>query len=257
MRIISRTFAVPKAGNSAAEYEDAAWPSETLDLSCSLHRTSVADGATETSFSAQWAALLAHAYGEGALFDSDPVQVSLMPLQKSWKERIGTTPLPWYAEQKLEAGAFASFLGLTLSESGDFRSWKSVAVGDSCLFQLRGKELVRSFPLETSDQFGSRPALIASTPMSNADIDQHTASARGEWEYRDRFLLMTDALACWFMKRRETNAWAEDPFGFLDEFDCPGAFEAFVNGERSVPDVGPPALKNDDTTLIDVHVLQG
>lgn len=56
--------------------------------------------------------------------------------------------LPWYAEEKRDLGAFATFLGLSFRPrvEGPGGWWRAVAVGDCGLFHTRDEQLLRAFP---------------------------------------------------------------------------------------------------------------
>ena len=64
-------------------------------------------------------------------------------------------------------------LGLTIGVAPDDSrplSWQAVAVGDSCLFVVRGGRLYSSFPLEDTAQFDNSPALVCSNPANAGDL---------------------------------------------------------------------------------------
>jgi hypothetical protein len=151
--------------------------------------------------------------------------------------------LPWYAEDKFEQGAFATFLGLSVGES----AWRAVAVGDSCLFQVRGGALVRAFPLEDAADFGNQPRLVGSR-ATPAAVEQQQVLAEGDCRSGDLFLLMTDALAEWFLRRAEAGGkpW-EAVERLLDEAD--NDFTAWIESLRE-----GEALRNDDVTLVAVQL---
>src|SRR5579862_2824599 len=107
-----QVFWMPKEGNTLAEYEDAFWPREKQIGDTFPLRLAVADGATETSFSGLWARLLVAAYGRGRLAEGN-LQSALDQIRHVWRRAVGQKPLPWYAEEKLRSGAYASLLGLT------------------------------------------------------------------------------------------------------------------------------------------------
>jgi hypothetical protein len=230
--LTATAFAVPKAGNRPDEYEDAA----ACDVTAG--RFAVADGATESSFAAEWAGLLAAAYVDRPVEPGSWADWLAGPRAR-WEERVGVLELPWYAEEKREAGAFATLLGLEFRG----RSWRAVAVGDSCLFHLRGRELLRAFPLDRADAFGNRPDLVRSHPMAGPPCDLW---AEGECEPGDRFLLATDALACWLLARAEAGrpAWEE-----LELLTGPDEFALRVDEWRA-----GQGLHNDDVTLLVIDV---
>jgi hypothetical protein len=242
-------FWLPKAGNTSAEYEDAFWPREDRLDAAGPVRLAVADGATETSFSGLWARLLVSAYGRGRLAVEKSEQ-ELRRLRRAWKRAVGHKPLPWYAEEKLRAGAFSSLLGVTLlppaSPTAAGADWRATAIGDSCLLQVREGDLIRSFPFSQADEFNSRPRLVSSLDGDDADFEANTVS--GSWQAGDVFYLMTDALACWCLRAVESN---EPVFDRLNALETQSKFETLVAELRSTNDADrKPFLKNDDVTLV-------
>jgi Protein phosphatase 2C len=225
-------FHLPKRGHSEEEYEDA------FAASGPRSRFAVADGASESSFAGLWARLLA----EGFVASRSPWEETgwLEPLRRRWADEVGTRPLPWYAEAKREEGAFATLLGLALRTHGH---WRAVAVGDSCLVQLRGGRLVTSFPLGRSDDFGNQPPLLGSrAPAPRAALRR----AHGRWQPGDRFLLMTDALAQWFLRQHEQDRQPWDRLQPLLTTAAPAAdFAALVDELREGEE-----MRNDDVTLL-------
>src|SRR5207244_7443696 len=119
----------------------------------------------------------------------------LPPLQQRWAAEVGTAAMPWYAEIKLQQGAFATFLGVAAYE----RRWQAVAVGDSCLFQIRGGRLHRAFPVVSSDEFGTTPWLVGSRGCDGESVEKRTKRVEAEWQPGDGLWLMTDAPATWFL----------------------------------------------------------
>jgi hypothetical protein len=251
MHATLRVFCLPKAGNSPSDYEDASWPRRSLELGSFPIRLAIGDGATEASFSAFWARLLVRDYGRGRL-TPDSLPSRLPSLGSRWRRRVESGPLPWYAEAKLNDGAFASLLGLTIHgrhpDHDQERHWEAMAVGDSCLFQIRGRELIARFPLDRSELFDNRPTLVSSLPSRNASLDDALGVVGGRWEAGDVFYLMTDALACWFLKGWERR---KDRLSQLDGIENENGFRSLVEEQRSAAmDDGGRILKNDDVTLV-------
>ena len=90
------------------------------------------------------------------------------------------------------------------------------AIGDSCLFHVRGRELVRSFPLHAASEFDADPLALGSLDLGRDRLMQFTAL--DELCYpEDLLVLCTDALAQWAMQREEAgtppdwNAWWDMP----------------------------------------------
>jgi len=242
-------FHLTKAGNSPSDYEDAFWPRKPLQKTLTELRLAVADGATEASFSVIWARLLVRAYGTGML-SAEALLVELRPLQDRWSRIVArivaSKPLPWYAEEKLRDGTFSSLLGLTIEDSVP-RTWKALAVGDSCLFQVRGEEPVAKFPLDGTEQFNNRPVLLSSTPARNSRV-AGCLKLEGRWEDGDVFYLMTDAMARWLLRRWELRA---EPLCSLKRICNEEDFESFIREQRQDhSDDGQPMLKNDDVTFM-------
>jgi hypothetical protein len=127
---IIQSFSVQKAGNEISECEDI-WDYGKSDR---LFSIALSDGATESSFSQEWAKELVTAF----------VNHDLQPLawlgksQQNWQQWLENQNLSWFAKRKVGQGAFATFLGLEILPD---LSWKAIAVGDSCLFVVRNCEL--------------------------------------------------------------------------------------------------------------------
>jgi len=261
MKFTAVTFSLPKRGNSEREYEDAAWPATTLSGEFTELRLAVADGATEGSFCRLWAKLLVQAFRRGC-FKGRAISESLDPLQRHWLKRVRRPNLPWYIEQTLEVGAFASLTGLTLTSNGlNGGHWTSTSVGDCCLIHFRrdvvGNPSVRirphytfldSSPMKSAAQFNSRPVLLSSNPSFNDVVASNTVIKSGEWKSGDSFYLMSDALACWFFKHFELDI--QRPFAILHKITSRDEFASFTNSQRTETYEGIPWLKNDDMTLI-------
>src|SRR5712691_3925370 len=105
-RVGYAAFWAAKAGNDAADYEDA------FAGDPAVGRFAVADGATESSFAAEWARLLAEDFVACRTGGADAWLKRLPAVQEQWWAVVGPKSLPWYAEAKREEGAFATFLGL-------------------------------------------------------------------------------------------------------------------------------------------------
>ena len=225
----------PKSGNTASEYEDAyAVKPEAL-------RFAVADGASESSFARQWAELLVEGFVQDAPSAAGLAEF-VTPLQAVWAEGQKGKATAWYSERKAADGAFSSLLGVTVE--GD--RWRAVAVGDSCLFVVRAGKLVRAFPLERAEQFNNGPSLLSSVGRSNAGVWSTVAAIEGELQEKDRLLLMTDALAQWFLVEAEMG---RRPWAALAKVTTPEQFTAFIDCLRA-----GGALRNDDVTLVNVEV---
>lgn len=226
----SRSFVAPKDGYAAEECEDA-WACNNP-----TGRFAVADGASESIYAGEWARHLCDAYV------ADPAADGIGPwldiAQKRWRALVHGLPAPWHVAEKLDDGAFATFLGLWIEPGGH---WHAVAAGDTCLFLSRGDELESAFPVRTAAAFGTRPELIGSRQRGRV----RTVMTHGELAAGDRFWLMTDALAAWFLAEHEAGGapWRELGARTVDDF------AGWVAGRRA-----DGRLKNDDVTLVAIEV---
>jgi hypothetical protein len=136
---------VPKRGHRPEENEDAAAGDGGRG------RFAVADGATESAFAGDWSRLLAEAFVRDSVLERGWPDW-LPPVRQQWLETVGGRDLPWYLEEKFKQGAFATFLGVEVvrAASGEGWEWRAVAIGDCCLFHVRGNEMICSFPIDAA-----------------------------------------------------------------------------------------------------------
>jgi len=244
-----RGCSVQKAGNHPDENEDSFHPRHVVHAEARYLRVAIADGATESSYSREWAEELVRGYGRGRLpparFDS-----GLGRLQNRWQARVGNRPLPWYAQEKLRQGAFSTLVGLTIAgdpSRGAGGHWAAMAAGDSCLFHLRAGRIERSFPMVNADDFSNHPALLPSRREGHGTASALTVCAHGMWQPGDIFLLATDALAHWVLRSaaRPTRVLG----GLMSAMSSDGEFHSWVTGLRT-----SGKLRNDDVTAVVVSV---
>src|SRR3989441_3510556 len=89
-----------------------------------------------------------------------PPRSTLFPYTTLFRSRrLAGRPLPWFASEKAEQGAFAAFLGVEIDAHKN--RWTALAVGDCCLMQVddvgKGMRAVETFPLQRSSQFTMSP----------------------------------------------------------------------------------------------------
>lgn len=254
MRLFAQAFWLPKAGNTEKEYEDAFCP-RRLDSGQETEardfRVAVADGATETSFSGLWAKQLVRAYTKGELLPGG-FSACLHKLQVRWRAIVNGRTLAWYAEEKARSGAAAAFLGLHLQDTGAETHrgcWEALALGDCCLVQMRGERVMERFPIQHSSDFANSVFLLSSNPSQCEGWPERLRTASGYWAADDRFYLMSDALAAWFMREDEGGSVPWDALRDLGTADSP-VFSEWVRELRS-----KGALRNDDVTLLRIDML--
>jgi hypothetical protein len=236
-----RTFRVPRRGHAVEECEDAAAVAPTNG------RFAIADGAAESAESGLWARLLVDAFVHDP--PETPWPIWLAPLQRRWADAVrrpaDAEPLPWFLEGRYRDGAYSTFLGLAFEGP----RWFALALGDSCLFQVRGGRLEVAFPLDRSGQFDNNPWLVGSRAAPDEAPLRQTRHLAGDWRPGDRLFLMTDALSRWFLAAIEAGGQPWLPLDALFASDEDDAFAAWVDRLRA-----DRQLRNDDTTLVSIHL---
>jgi hypothetical protein len=239
LAIHCRTFRTSRGGHPAEECEDAGCADVLRG------RFAVADGASESYQAGLWARLLVESFVLST--DGQPdLSTWVPPLQERWERQANRArglALPWYLEARQRQGAYSTFLGLVI----DGTTWHAQAVGDTCLFQVRGGRLLWAFPVTRAEDFGSTPWLIASRGAPEVPAPQ-AESLQGDWRPGDRLYLMTDALGHWFLSQVQSGnkPWqALDALLPLAEVD----FALWVDEQRQ-----DGRLRDDDVTLVAVSL---
>jgi hypothetical protein len=235
---------LPKEGNSVEEYEDA-YAAEP-----GAGRFAIADGASESSYAGLWARLLVQGFVHEPASQPQDWLTWLPPLQKAWRDEVGDRPRPWNVEAKIQAGGFATFLGLTIGmekkKDGE-RRWTAIAIGDCCLFHLRAGQLRRAFPIERPTDFSNRPRLVGSRQPPTAVVEQ-LQTHQGAGYPGDQLWLMTDALAQWFLGQHEAGRALEEAIAPL----LSGAKESLA--AWVVERTKRQEMRADDVTLLAVQL---
>jgi hypothetical protein len=212
-----------------------------------LGRFAIADGATESSYSGEWARHLA------SRFVQRPPESTRGRHLAAWIRRAQDTfsagalsdTAPWYAIEKARLGAWATFLGLRINV--DSRYWVAWAVGDSCLFRCdsHSAALSLAFPIGHPDDFGVSPALVGSKPTRNTHAFSNVSRCWGRARSGTTFVLASDALAAWVLAnvRDRGRDWLDLLTVHQNDF------RPFIENLR-----GTSSLKNDDTTAVTIHV---
>jgi hypothetical protein len=226
-----RSFLVPKDGNAENECEDAVAGDPASG------RFAIADGASESYASGDWARLLVDAY-----VTTGPSENWLTAPQVAWKKQTVGSALSWYAEEKFTHGGHATFLGLTVRKDEDSAEWEAIAAGDTCLFVVSHGAILTSFPLSKSTEFSSTPTLLSSRGGKPTWIMDRGTLCSG-----DVMVLATDALGRFLFESSEKNAFAgRDLIGMEDEDD----FALWVAATRATG-----SLKNDDVALGVIEIV--
>lgn len=198
----------PKSGNTPDECEDnlRILPSNQNEIpgSCVV-RVVVSHGATESAFSGIWSKYLTYRIAKAALKDDPKVIIdAATEMSPRWLGAVRQRPLPWYAEQKILEGAFATVVVLEVSGGAGATSgtWKACAIGDSCMFRIGGDTSFEMLPNMKPEDFGSRPFLIPTKISGIQDIGGHFQFSSGKWNAGDRFIVATDALSQMLAKQQ-------------------------------------------------------
>jgi hypothetical protein len=229
-----------KVGHRPDENEDAVAAAPTA------LRFALADGASEGWNSRSWADHLARAFVRRP---PSPANYPdwLAEARAGWAPPEPAGQVAWYAEAKRTQGAHATLVGVSLTPRPADRAWvwRAVGVGDSCLFQVRGGDLLVSFPLSAPHEFDHTPRLVSSAASGPAVEPEWLA---GRAEPGDLLVLASDAVAAWLLTADRSGAgvWRR-------------VAEALGAGEPSARAAGlssmaadAQACRNDDATLLAV-----
>lgn len=241
MKVNYRAFWTQKQGLEPEEYEDAFAPKVLAETGLAEYRFCVADGATETSFSGLWAQILCDAYVSSKEDD-------LAAAQDLWTKQVAGKELPWYAQEKLESGAFAAYCGLTLKQHKKKSIlWTAKALGDCCLFHLCRGKLIKAIPLDHWQSFNNSPVLLSTRSENNVAATDKLVTASGICRPGDVFYLMSDAISCWFLKLAQAGT---SPVEQLESLTDNEQFKAYIHEERQKKDASGLLMHNDDVTFM-------
>ena len=249
---------LPKKGNTLLEYEDALYPKLKGSYAKEHVTAAVSDGASESLLSGKWAEFLVRLCCKKASCFED-FDRFLNRSCRGWQlwlksylnmREKNSKPIQWYEEPGLKSGAFASLLCLKLSKKNDHEGhWDAIALGDSCLFQIRDNELITSFPIAASGEFDNSPYLLSSNPANNTQVLNKVKRLSGQWQKNDSFFLMTDALAAWFLKQAEDG---ETPWISILDSSAANYLQPLAELVMYLRERG--TIRNDDVSVIRLDV---
>ena len=193
-----RSFNFSKVGNRPEETEDA------FGINIGLSKFAIADGASDSIFSGQWAASLANNFvNDKILFNRDEEIIDFIKnSRKDWYSRINWKDLKWNVKNKAIKGAYSTFLGLNLGNGPESDS-TGYAIGDSCLFVINEADMI-SFPLSSSKEFGIHPDLVWSGygfPLNNKSFEPKVSMKTTTFRATKgtNVILATDAMSKYIM----------------------------------------------------------
>jgi len=229
-----------KLGNSQDECEDAIY-CRSKDGNVYVVRAAIADGATTSIFSKEWANLLAKQFTQDSSTSIASLKANVETSAETWHKHIDSLSLPWHATAKAQQGAFASLLGVELRAKGSVGQWKAIAVGDSCLFHIRNNKILFSFPITRAELLTNNPTLLSSKLSANNEAWQAVQFAKGRWQPEDQLLLATDGLSDWIIRQSENGL---EPWKILANRDKEN-FPKWADEQRLAG-----KIKNDDLAFL-------
>ena len=253
---------ISKYGNRPDENEDAVlcYPSDVGYNQSKGIYCAMTDGATQSSFSQQWASLLVKLLVNKVkryVPNKDTLLIVTLTAQSEWEKNIKKTDLPWHAQEKIKNGAFSTLLWLSIKKNKKNRKIKVIAVGDSNLIIVRDNKKLVAYPIENSQDFGNTPTLLCSRTNRNSQINDRVFDKvtlwEQDWHPGDHFLLATDALAQYMLRQFEKG---ENPSMFIAQLAKEGnldkqqkEFENWIESLRK-----EKTIRNDDTTLVSIQM---
>jgi hypothetical protein len=250
LRFDTRLFTLAKDPEHTEGFQDACC------LDAERHVAAIADGVSSALFSGPWAVILADAAVADGPDPRNGEQFAAWLRQQRlrWQAGIDTTSLAWFQKAKLPQGAFSTLLCVRIlpgdvAQSGSFGGYRlsAFAAGDSCLFQVRGGELVRSFPLERAEQFEADPIVLGSIDLKRDHLLEF-AFLEEMCYPGDELVLCTDAVAEWAARGYESGdppVWAD--FWKMSEGDWQSGV-AWLRQERQ--------MRIDDATMLIIRVVE-
>jgi Protein phosphatase 2C len=223
---------------------------DAVAFNCLKKSFVVTDGATEAFGSRYWSRLLAKSWVRFLSATNTPAFMELAAslgdrAHLRWSNRV----LPWYAEEKLKSGSFAAFIGLTLDFDKARASWKALSIGDCCLIQCRRGNVVTAIPLSDPAEFSYRPILLPSLKDSQAEMTCSVSVYEGTAEPGDVFLLMSDAVACWYLGAIKSGSRLAEDFDRLLSEGRTEEMDIFIDDRRASAE-----MKDDDVAVIYIKI---
>ena len=260
-----RCFYVPKAGHTGDQYEDAFAPDQPGRFRIeSRWLCGLADGASEGGFSRRWANLLVKRLT--AMLDEDSLtpqtlQRYLAACVDEWQQEIvpelireyGSSSRFYAIQQSLLLTGSAATLAM-IEVDPTVRRWRGISLGDSCIFHIRDGKILDYLPktITRASDFDTSPLLVSTQPdrmgVIREQLEREALYLYATYKPGDVLLLMTDALAEWFIRQCEHS----NPQLIVSELyriNSDTHFQQMIDELRR-----EQALKNDDTTLLMIQI---
>ncbi len=198
-------WSLPKVGNPPERNEDAA--GSRYDPETGRLRLAVADGASTSWYSGEWARLLV----EFAL-RLDTSEPFAWTTQKEWEEGLTEVRRQWrealppanhalgylneLARTKTDRGAAACLMLVEIDLPNG--AWRAVGYGNCLLVQTTQATVSHCGPYTRPEEYDGFTPLILSTAGFTGK-DENFFRAEGRCQVGDEFYLMTDEAAKWFV----------------------------------------------------------
>ena len=243
-----KSFITHKESETSADCEDAHAENG------SIGRYAIADGTSQSFFPKQWAELLVNHFCETTALSLDRKNWKewLIPIQQEWYQQVEKRVNKlkrFHLTNRFDAGesAASTFVGLEVDRTK--KEWKALIIGDSCLFHIRGSQLLKSYPIEDSEAFTELTEVFASFAEDNHIAPEVVSDKVNPG---DTLILATDALAKWVTEYKEIGQ-VEDALMRLNQVETDEQFYQFVDCERAAQNI---PLDDDDVTLMIISVTE-
>jgi hypothetical protein len=244
--ILPNLFWLPKDEAAPQDWEDAgAYDTRKA-------RFAVADGASNAYRAREWAMRLVERYVTAPPPSDSDADLALRwfaELANGWQdESDGRETTHWYQANAERRGSFAAFVGARFFPSNTGFAWQSMAVGDCCLFHIRGDVFATAFPLSDPADFGQSPDLVPSAAQSVRRLRNKVRVRSGEAVPGDLFLLCSDALAKFLLEEAPRGKPVWTAVRSIEDNDEFARFIRYLRSEN--------AIDIDDVTLLRLMVIE-
>lgn len=244
---------------SAADKEE---NEDAYSISSDATTIALADGATQSFLSSIWARLLVDSFINypKEWFSIESIGEIIKNVRKQWKEEAekwvsqkfrNENNIPSWVKNGIKIeGAASTLLGakvFVLDEKPINCSSNiilfSIGIGDTCLFVIRNKKLLVSFPIKYLEEFSDSPPLLYSYNYWN---ERKICYFRMCLFPGDLLVFMTDKIAQFFLKM-----WREEKINELERLlniEKEEEWKNFIEEKKRVEDL------DDDLTQIAITI---
>ncbi|WP_051950964.1 hypothetical protein [Actinacidiphila yeochonensis] len=243
-------YVVPSAPETPGDCRDIA------AVAADRRAFALCDGASSAYRAGDWAGLLS---GSFSLDDPGAEPESVLPWLDAcrgwWNDQAAARPASggavgqqFFQANAVARGSASTFLGVRLRWAAEGWQYTAAAVGDTCLFHVRGGHLLHAFPVTSAAAFDDRPDLVLTREEADGADASRLRTSRQTVRPGDELHLVTDALAQLLLTHGTPDApdaalWWH-VMGRLGAAD----FDRMVTRLRQTGEI-----ETDDTTLVRVR----